>query len=76
MKRSLLARRKLLVGGGTVALGGAAVGFLYVTDRPRLRRLLRPVGIRLAEDRPDPAPPGDDGWLLTPDERAALERAD
>lgn len=75
MSRFRPSRRRLLVGGG-VALAGAAVAAVGWPDRPQLRRWLSPLGIRLGEDRPEPAPAGDDGWLLTAEERAALERAD
>ncbi len=75
MRRPRLSRRGLLLGGG-VALAGAAAAAVAWPDRPQLRRWLSPLGIRLGDERPEPAPAYDDGWLLTAEERAALERAD
>lgn len=75
MRRPRLSRRGLLLGGGGVLAGAAAAAVAW-PDRPQLRRWLSPLGIRLSEERPEPAPAADDGWLLTTEERAALERAD
>lgn len=68
-----LSRRGILLGGGVLLFAGAAASVVGI-DRERLRRLLSPLGIRLADPRPEPAPTGNDGWLLTAEERAALER--
>ncbi len=74
MRHKILTRRTLLFGMGGFVFGSALTGVIGFRYRNELRRLLGQE--RATAARVFAANVGDDGWLLSPDERAELEEQD